>query len=68
MQNNLSSKAAAVAWALDALPEPYRSTVECSQTWKDGSLIDPSTLVPEVRQFVLWTASEGQAFTDELCR
>lgn len=52
----LTSKAVAVAWATDALPEPWRSTVERSQAWRTDNTNDP-TIVPQVMRFVLWAAS-----------
>jgi len=55
----LSNKRLAVAWALEALPEPWRTTVERSQIWHDDGVIDSATLVPEVKQFVLWASEEG---------
>jgi predicted nucleotidyltransferase len=54
----LLSKPQAVAWALERLPEPWRSTVERSQAWRTDSTPDPGT-VPEVRRFVEWVASGG---------
>ena len=52
----LSSKQRAVAWALEVLAEPWRSTVARSQTWRTDRALDPG-IVPEVRDFILWTAS-----------
>ncbi len=51
----VSSKPHAVAWALEALAEPWRSLVQRSQTWRTDTTHDP-TVVPEVRQFVEWVA------------
>lgn len=63
----LASKPRAVAWALDTLPEPWRSTVERSQTWHtDTETVDPS-IVPEVMRFVHWSASHGEGDGDS-CR
>ncbi len=56
----LSNKRLAVVWALETLPEPWRSTVERSQIWRDDVSIDSATLVPEVKRFVLWASEEGQ--------
>jgi hypothetical protein len=53
----LLSKPRAVAWALAALPEPWRSTVERSQAWRTDSTVDPA-IVAEVRDFVRWAASD----------
>ncbi len=58
-RGQLLSKRRAVAWALETLPEPWRSTVERSQAWRTDDTVDPS-IVPEVRRFVLWTASDAQ--------
>jgi hypothetical protein len=55
----LSSKRRAVAWALETLPEPWRSTVERSRAWRSDDTVDPA-IVPEVRQFVKWAASGDQ--------
>jgi hypothetical protein len=52
----LSSKPQAVAWALQILPEPWRATVERSQTWRTDDTIDPS-IGPEVRDFILGVAA-----------
>ncbi len=60
----LANKRLAVAWALEALPEPWRSTVERSQIWRDDGSIDSTTLVPEVNRFVLWASEEGQTFVE----
>ena len=55
-RGELSSKRQAVAWALETLPEPWRSTVRRSQAWRTDNTVDLD-IVPEVRQFVLWAAS-----------
>lgn len=55
----LSSKPQAVAWALANLPEPWRTTVERSQTWHSDNTLNP-TIVPEVCRFVLWTAAQAR--------
>jgi predicted nucleotidyltransferase len=53
----LCSKPQAVEWAVETLPEPWRSLVERSRKWRtDSSLPDPAT-VDQVQRFVLWTAS-----------
>jgi predicted nucleotidyltransferase len=54
----LPGKQQAVAWALRALPEPWRSTVERSQAWRGDDTVDP-TIVPQVMQFVRWAALHG---------
>jgi hypothetical protein len=53
----LQSKARAVAWALEALPEPWRSIVERSRAWRTDNTLDPA-IVPEVMRFVHWAASD----------
>jgi predicted nucleotidyltransferase len=57
-RDDLPSKPRAVAWALESLPEPWRSTVERSRAWRTDNTPDPGT-VPEVRRFVEWAASGG---------
>ncbi len=52
----LTSKRQAVVWALETIPEPWRSTVRRSQAWRTDNTFDPD-IVPEVRRFVLWAAS-----------
>ena len=54
----LPSKQRAVEWALEMLPEPWRSAVARSQVWRTDNRVDPD-IVPEVRRFVLWAASTG---------
>lgn len=58
----LPSKQRAVAWALETLPEPWRSTVERSQAWRTDATPDPD-IIPEVRNFLLWTVSQGGSAT-----
>jgi hypothetical protein len=63
----LSSKKRAVEWALEALPEPWHSTVERSRAWCGDDTVDPA-IAPEVRGFVLWAASGGRLDgATELC-
>jgi hypothetical protein len=54
----LWTKPRAVAWALAALPDPWRATVARSRAWRTAGTADP-TIVPEVRRFVQWAAEEG---------
>jgi predicted nucleotidyltransferase len=61
-RGELPTKARAVAWALEQLPEPWRSLVEQSQEWRSDSAEDASR-VPEVKAFVRWAASEVGAGT-----
>jgi predicted nucleotidyltransferase len=61
-EGKLCSKPRAVEWALGALPEPWRSTVVCSQVWHNSRKVDP-TVIPEVRDFVLWTAASAEALS-----
>ncbi len=51
----LVSKPRAVAWAIATLPEPWRTVVIRSQSWRTDTTTDPS-IVPEVMQFVQWAA------------
>jgi hypothetical protein len=52
----LPSKPRAVAWALEVLPEPWRSTVARSQQWRTDDTRDPG-IVPEVTGFIFWAAA-----------
>jgi hypothetical protein len=52
------SKPQAVVWALATLPEPWRSLVQRSQTWRTDATYDPA-IVSDVRAFVLWAAAIG---------
>ena len=52
------TKPQAVAWALATLSEPWRTTVERSQTWRSDPTPDDS-LNPEVTRFILWAAGRG---------
>lgn len=63
----LSSKRRAVAWALDALSEPWRATVKRSQEWRTDNTSDPS-IVPEVRRFILWAAARSSDDAAQACR
>jgi predicted nucleotidyltransferase len=54
----LCSKPSAVAWALETIPEPWRSLVERSQRWRTDDTRDLS-VTPEVMRFVEWVASGG---------
>jgi hypothetical protein len=55
----LQGKPQAVEWALQNLPEPWRATVERSKSWHNDPAPDPS-VIPEVRAFVLWAASQAE--------
>jgi hypothetical protein len=59
-RGELASKERSVAWAVETLPEPWPLTVERSRGWRGDDTPDPA-IVPEVRRFVLWAASEGEA-------
>ena len=54
----LSSKRRAVAWAVETLPKPWRTTVECSQRWRTDDTRDPA-IAPEVVRLILWAASHS---------
>lgn len=60
LTGELPSKPRAVAWALGALPQPWRALVGRSRAWHLDDTPDPGTL-PEVMRFVRWTAGEGEA-------
>ncbi|MFL6208979.1 MAG: aminoglycoside adenylyltransferase domain-containing protein [Pyrinomonadaceae bacterium] len=52
----LPSKPQAVAWALEILPEPWRSTVARSQQWRTDDTRD-SSIVPAVTGFIFWAGA-----------
>jgi hypothetical protein len=54
----LPTKPQAVAWALEALPEPWRATVKRSRAWRADPTHD-ATIVPEARRFVLWVTERS---------
>jgi hypothetical protein len=56
----IGSKQQSVAWAREELPEPWRSLVERSQSWRTDQTVDDSLIVP-VRAFVLWAAERALA-------
>ncbi|MEI6136294.1 MAG: aminoglycoside adenylyltransferase domain-containing protein [Chloroflexota bacterium] len=53
---SIATKPQAVRWALEAFPEPWRTTVRRSHIWRADSTIDPK-IVPEVRRFVEWATT-----------
>lgn len=53
-----ATKPQAARWALEAFPEPWRTTVRRSRIWRADSTVDPK-IVPEVRRLVRWATSEG---------
>jgi hypothetical protein len=55
----LAGKPWSVAWALEALPEPWRATVAQSQVWRTDQTVDLS-IAPEVKAFVLWAAARAE--------
>ena len=57
-QGGIVSKVQATAWACQALPEPWRTLVERSQSWRLDKTVDDSLIVP-VRGFVLWSAEKA---------
>jgi len=59
-RGELPTKPRPVAWALETLPEPWRSLVERSQAWRADDTLDPST-VADVMRFVRWSASRAGA-------
>jgi hypothetical protein len=56
----LPTKPQAVAWALGALPEEWRSLVEWSQEHRADKTEDPS-MIGEIMRFVRWAASHSDA-------
>jgi hypothetical protein len=55
-----SSKRAAVAWALEALPGRWRGLIDWSQRHKKDQTKDPDR-VPEVLEFLAWAVNERLA-------
>jgi hypothetical protein len=55
----LAGKPQSVAWALETLSEPWRTTVERSQVWRNDQTVDLS-IAPEVGAFVRWTAVHAE--------
>jgi hypothetical protein len=55
----LAGKPPSVAWALETLSEPWRTTFERSQVWRNDQTVDLS-IAPEVKTFVLWTAASAE--------
>ena len=57
----ISTKSESVEWALSALPEPYRSTVEESKAWEQGNPSDPQTLNEDLRRLIQWAATDDKS-------
>ena len=57
-KGEIASKATAVAWARQHLPEPWRALLERSRSWQVEERVDASEIAP-VRAFVLWVASHA---------
>ena len=55
----LAGKPQSVTWALETLPEPWRTTVKRSQVWRNDQTVDLS-IAPEVVAFVRWTAARAE--------
>ena len=55
----LAGKPQSVTWALETLAEPWRTTVERSQVWRNDQAVDLS-IAPEVVAFVRWTAARAE--------
>jgi hypothetical protein len=58
--DELPTKPQAVAWALGALPEPWRELVEWSQEHRADKTPDDAR-IPDIMRFVRWAAREGMA-------
>lgn len=56
---DLVSKQRAAAWAVSALPEPWRGMVESSVAGRADTAPAPAS-VPDVLRFVEWVAAEGE--------
>lgn len=52
----LPTKPQAVAWALKALPEPWRTLIEWSQANRADKTVD-GAMIPNVMRFVRWAAA-----------
>lgn len=61
--DRLASKRDSVAWAVDSLPEPWRSAVRRSAEWRGRESADPS-VNPEVARLVAWTAEQASLRAD----
>ena len=61
-RGEMTTKPKAVWWALTTLSEPWRSTVERSQVWRQREWLEGLTEpeINEVRRFILWVASESE--------
>lgn len=53
----LGSKPQAVAWAVQVLPQPWRSLVACIPSWKSDRTFDPE-LNRRAQEFILWATQE----------
>lgn len=63
---NICSKPNAVIWALETFPEPWRSLVERSQSWRTDNITSPDTnIISEVMRFVHWVASNARLAAHE---
>ncbi|WP_199621997.1 aminoglycoside adenylyltransferase domain-containing protein [Paenibacillus alkalitolerans] len=55
--NDICSKPRAVAWALETIPEPWRSLVERSQSWRIDSAPPDPGVISEVMSFIHWASA-----------
>lgn len=55
---HLSSKPAAVRWALSSFPEPWHTLISRLDGWRNDPAIDPD-LNGQVQKLVLWVAQES---------
>ena len=62
-RGEMTTKPQAVRWALETLSEPWRSTVQRSQVWRQREwsrgLIEPE-INEEARRFILWVARQSE--------
>jgi len=56
---DVCSKPCAVAWALETFPEPWRSFVERSRSWRTDSISPDPNIISEVMRFVHWVVSKS---------
>jgi hypothetical protein len=59
-KGELTTKQEAVDWALDTLPEPWRSLIEWSQGYRGDRTVD-EVKVPQVMSFLRWATLNSDA-------
>jgi predicted nucleotidyltransferase len=56
---DICSKPCAVTWALETVPEPWRSLVEQTRAWRTDPTPPDPNIISEVMRFVHWVASKA---------